>query len=492
MSLMLLHTLPYLFFLGIVAVVYWRLPRPGWRKAWLLLASYAFYAAFSAAFAALLLALTLAVHGVAQALARAEPGSPPARRWLWLGVGACLAVLGLFKYAGFFMANAAGALAALGLPGGASASPGLRLLLPIGISFYSFQAIAYLAEISRRKLAPASLSDLALYLAFFPKLIAGPLVRPQAFLRQLAPAGAAPEASTLSGTAAGAALRLLLLGLFKKLVIADGLAVVGEAAFRAANLAQGARSPTPLFVQGFYLYAFLIYADFSGYTDLARASALLLGFDLPENFRQPYLAATLGDFWNRWHMSLTQWFREYCFFPLSRAWLARAGRAHATAVQVAVNFVTMLLIGLWHGAAWTFIAWGAWHGLLLSVERLAGLRPAGRWRGLLTGVVTFHLVAAGWVLFHATSLASAGRFFLGLLSLSQLHWLVVYGPAIGLTAALTFGLDLAAAGRLPLQPGQWTRVRPALVTAAVVVLSVLGLLGMARGADALPFIYGQF
>jgi D-alanyl-lipoteichoic acid acyltransferase DltB (MBOAT superfamily) len=358
-------------------------------------------------------------------------------------------------------------------------------LLPVGISFYTFQAIAYTTEIYRGKAQPASLLDFALYLAFFPKLIAGPLARPQDFMHQVS----APRPSQAEVTSA---LGLLLLGLVKKVIIADSLAGLADTAFRAASLAGGAHFATPLYLQGFYLFAFQIYADFSGYTDLARGSAALLGFALPENFRQPYFAATLGDFWNRWHMSLTAWFREYLFFPLSRWLLAHGGRQHAERAQVIANLVTMVLIGLWHGAAWTFVLWGLWHGALLTIERLTRFKPAGRWPRLAAGLVTFHLVAIGWVLFRADSLASAGRFFVGLFSVQQMGWLGYYAPGVLITAGLVIVIDWFAIGRTGWAAALWPRLRPIAITAGVVVLLALGLLSYARGANALPFIYGQF
>jgi D-alanyl-lipoteichoic acid acyltransferase DltB (MBOAT superfamily) len=342
----------------------------------------------------------------------------------------------------------------------------LQLLLPLGLSFYSFQAIAYTTEIYRKKLEPrTSFTEFALYLAFFPKLIAGPLIRPAAFFQQISQPAARPSAPRLRE-----ALGLLGLGLFKKIVIADSLASLAEVAFSAAATPAGTTFPTPLYWQGFYLYAFHIYADFSGYTDLARASARLLGLDLPDNFQQPYLAPTLGAFWNRWHMSLTQWFREYLFFPLSRTLLNLTQRRFARAIQIAVNLITMTLIGLWHGAAWTFVAWGLWHGLLLSIERWLDIKPTRTWQKLLGALITFHCVGLGWVLFRADSFASAGRFLIGLVNGQQLLWFAHYGPLILVCA-------------------DW---RPIFLTAGLMMVLVLWILAAVRGVDAQPFIYGRF
>jgi D-alanyl-lipoteichoic acid acyltransferase DltB (MBOAT superfamily) len=326
-----------------------------------------------------------------------------------------------------------------------------------------------------------------LYLAFFPKLLAGPFVRPSQFLRQVeGPAEFPGRAAVFS------ALGRLVLGLFKKVLIADSLGVLADVAFRAAGRPPGLWPfPTPLYWQGFYLYAFQIYADFSGYTDIARASAALLGFALPENFQQPYLACSPTEFWNRWHMTLTHWFREYLFFPLSRAGLRLTGRRFPQAVQTVTNLITMLLIGLWHGAAGTYLAWGLWHGLWLSIDRWLNLKPARRWQTWLMTVVNFHIVGVGWVLFKADSLAAAGRFLTGLFSFNQMDWWPHYLPAVVVAGSLTLGLDLGARywGTLAPRLKAW---QPALVITALVAIAGLMLIRSAGGVDARPFIYGRF
>lgn len=473
---MLLHTPGYLVFLLAVAALTWALPRPAWRKWLLLAASYTFYSLFDLRFAALLFGLTAAAAWIGRRIsASAQPVG-----WLWLGLALNLGSLAFFKYSGFFTAR----LQAAGL-----ISPGLQILFPLGISFYIFQAVSYMVEIARGKLSPsASFLDLGLYLSFFPKLIAGPLVRPAAFLGQLASLPPSlPPPSLKRG------LGLILLGLVKKVVVADSLAALGSTAFQAAEMSGAAGGfPTPIFIQGFYLYAIQIYADFSGYTDLARGSALLLGIELPENFQRPYWASSLVQFWNRWHMSLTQWFREYVFFPASRALLLRSQRRFARPIQVFVNLLTMIVIGWWHGSTVTFLLWGLWHGLLLSIEHLAGIKPTRRWARWVGWLVTFHLVGAGWILFRSSSIAAAGRFFSGLLAFEQMHWLpMLLGPV--LTAAiLTAFLDWLPSSPIFAGTPRLRPLRHILVSAAVVLLSGLALLSLARGSDPRPFIYGQF
>jgi D-alanyl-lipoteichoic acid acyltransferase DltB (MBOAT superfamily) len=482
---MLLHTPLYLIFLAVVVAIYRLLPTQRWprtRPAFLLAASYFFYAAFDLRFAALLLGLTVAVYWLANAI----PGSPRARLYTTLGVMLSLGVLGIFKYNEFFLENLNGVLRiakASGLPSG------LRLILPVGISFYTFQAISYIMEVYRGTIQPApSWTDFALYMAFFPKLVAGPIISPSKFLSQINPLQADGQPS-----AWWPALRLITLGFFKKVVIADSVANLAQMAFRAAGLPPGEGSfPTPLYWQGFYLYAFQIYADFSGYTDIARGSAVLLGFALPENFERPYFSSTIAEFWNRWHISLTLWFREYLFFPLSRTLIAWTNRRYLSAAQVITNLVTMTLIGLWHGAGWTFIAWGVWHGVWLSIERVSRYRPTRRWQKIIGGVAAFHLVGLGWVLFGADSFTTAWRFLNGLVAMEQMHWLSLYLPAILLAGGMTLGLDLITPTWLSIAHRSRWRWRPVLLAASWAVIASLLLLRWANGGNALPFIYGQF
>lgn len=476
---MFLHTPAYVLFLVCAAVVNWLLPgKGGWRKAWLLLVSYIFYGLFSWQFAVLLLALTSLSYWIGAKI----PGSAHPQRLVWLSLGINLGVLGIFKYFNFFIDNLRTLFSSLKIP---MTTNSLFLLLPVGISFYVFQAISYTLEISRGKILPAGRLDFALYMAFFPKLLAGPIVRPAQFFKQLEQPSRPAELGDI--------VRLLLTGLVKKMIIADALASLADVAFRAAELsASGAVFPTPLYIQGFYLYAFQIYADFSGYTDIARASGMLFGLSLPENFQQPYLSSTPVQFWNRWHISLTQWFREYLYFPLTRRLLLATRRKAMRLVQVFSNLVTMLLIGLWHGAAWTFVAWGLWHGLLLSLESLLNWEPVRRWQSLLGGILTFHLVGLGWILFRSDSFTGFWNFIQGLWQAEQMSWLVFYLPSILIPASLLFILDLFGSGHLKMLEKRLYPLRPVLAIAVLVILAGLSILNYARGEDLRPFIYGNF
>jgi alginate O-acetyltransferase complex protein AlgI len=475
------HSLPYLLFLLVVVFLYWLPPLRKLRKWILLFSSYLFYALFDWRFLVILLLLTLVTQWLARLISL---GFYP-RPLVTLSIVINLGVLAFFKYQNFFLDSFSTLLHATGL---GILTPGLSLILPVGLSFYTFQAISYSLEIYRGNLQPAPWMDFALYLAFFPKLIAGPFVRPKSFLSQLgSPAVSIPRQEIAP------LLSLLLLGLFKKLVIADALTSQAASAFRVSALpAPGDQYITPLYIQGFYLYAIQIYADFSGYTDIARASAGLLGFKLPENFRQPYLSLTITDFWNRWHMTLTQWFREYLFFPLTRKMLTFTRPRRPALVQVLANLITMLLIGLWHGAGWTFLLWGLWHGIWISVDRWLNWKPERRLASFLAGLLTFHLVGLGWVMFNSLSVSAAINFYKGLFAFDQMSWIVYYLPSIIIPLVVMFGLDLAMKYSFELKLHRFPLLRDSLIVAAIVLILALQLLTIARGADLRPFIYGQF
>ncbi len=314
------------------------------------------------------------------------------------------------------------------------------------------------------------------------------MIQPKRFLEQLE----SPERNFDKETFK-AGILLLLVGLFKKLIIADSLASRGDIAFRAASLASiDGQFPSPVYIQGFYLYAYQIYADFSGYTDIALSSAVMLGFKLPQNFRQPYLSSTIVEFWNRWHMSLTQWFREYLFFPISRGLLIASKRKYIIAIQTSVTVLTMTLIGLWHGAAWTYVIWGLYHGVLLSIEHLLNVKPRSKTSKFLTSLLTFHLVGFGWIIFASESIISAKNFFQGLFSLHGMVWMTLIIPSILVTSLLVMGIDLIQGGYLPVPANVKKHGQPVLIFAGVFVLAYLYFLQLATGNDVQPFIYGKF
>ena len=394
---MLFVELRFFFFAALVFAVYWLLRSNQWRKLWLLAASYLFYGAWDWRFLGLIAFST----GLDYALARQieQAGSPRVRRALvTASVIVNLGVLGLFKYFNFFLASAIDVLRLLGLP----AEPNsLAIVLPVGISFYTFQSLGYCVDVYRRQLPAAnSLLDFALYVAFFPQLVAGPIVRAGDFLPQL------DSARRFNEIRLQPALALFLIGFCKKACVSDNLSPYVDLYFASPGDFDAASAWLAV-----WLYAVQIYCDFSGYSDMGVASAAMLGYRLCENFRQPYFAAGIGDFWRRWHISLSTWLRDYVYIPLGGN---RRGRWRTCGNL----FATMTLGGLWHGAAWTFVLWGALHGAALVAERLwselVGAAPTGRstvWsssRRAIGWALALYWIGATWILFRSPDLHSAG------------------------------------------------------------------------------------
>lgn len=362
----------------------------------LLVASYIFYGWWDVRFLALLIFSTVVDYVCARWI-HAATQERIRRRFLMISILSNLGILGTFKYWDFFAGSAQSLLARLGIP----CEPFLlRVVLPVGISFYTFQALSYTIDVYRRKIAPArSLWDFSLYVVFFPQLVAGPIERSEHLLPQLL----RPRRVCLDDLEAG--FYLILWGLVEKVYVADTLAGIADAVFNRPAPYHGADV-----LMALYAFAFQIYCDFDGYSNIARGTARCFGVELMVNFRQPYAATNPVDFWRRWHISLSTWLRDYLYIPLGGN---RAGRGR----MLCNLLITMGLGGLWHGAAWTFVLWGLYHGVLLVGYRLAepflAQRPLKRWRlpeGLrntLSAVVVFHLVCAGWLLFRAQSLDQA-------------------------------------------------------------------------------------
>ena len=320
----------------------------------MLVASYVFYGAYDWRFVALLAVSTAGNQAITTRLHRSDAESRR-RLLLTLGVTANLGLLAWFKYKGFFLEGASSVLGWVGID---MEMPGGALIPPVGISFFTFQALSYVIDTYRRRIEPAPLLDFAVYLAFFPHLVAGPIVRASEFLPQLRQPRDARQVDT------GLAFWLIASGLFKKVVVSSYLAdAIVDPVFRIPSQHQALDT-----LLGIYGYAIQIYCDFSGYTDMAIGLALLLGFRFPQNFDAPYTAVSLQDFWRRWHMTLSRWLRDYLYIPL--------GGSQRGPRRAYVNlFLTMLIGGLWHGAAWTFVVWGALHGGYLAAERWWTSRP---------------------------------------------------------------------------------------------------------------------
>ena len=360
------------------------------------------------------------------------------RRVLFLVISmvANLGLLGFFKYCDFFIASAHALLTSLGVTH--ASAPVLGILLPAGISFYTFQAMSYTIDIYRGAIEPTDdFADFALFVCFFPHLVAGPIMRAHTLLPQVT----RPRTRRAGDFEEG--LALVVIGLFKKIALSDNMATIANAIFyRLGDGATAGMSGAEVLV-GVYAFAFQIYGDFSGYSSIARGISKWLGFDLVVNFHLPYLAQSPSDFWRRWHISLSSWLRDYLYVPLGGN---RGGRAR----QYRNLLLTMLLGGLWHGARWTFVAWGAYHGLILCLYRLLGIRDVvprahpARW--LFRVVIMFHLTCLGWLFFRADNFGAVARavalvgthFVITPTALTAAALLVFYG---GVLFAIELALD---------------------------------------------------
>jgi alginate O-acetyltransferase complex protein AlgI len=381
-------------FLPLFLLFYYLTP---WRaKSGLILVfSYLFYAWWRPDFLGLLVGVTLVSYGFALAMGNTQDETRR-HRLLTTGVTLNLLALGYFKYANFGIDSLNVALIGLGF----QSIEFTHVLLPIGLSFYIFHAISYLVDIYRREAPPArNLIDFAAFIALFPHLVAGPVLRYHLLAEQFR-----SRTHSLDRFARGCVV--FMIGFCKKVLIADSVSPLADAAFAA---------PLPTLADawlGAVAYTIQLFFDFSGYTDMAIGLALMIGFVFPENFNDPYISRSITEFWKRWHMSLSNWLREYLYVSL--------GGNRKGLVRTYVNlFLTMLLGGLWHGANWTFVLWGAWHGGILVLERYweqrVGKPILPAW---LRVVKTMLLVIVGWVLFRAVDIAGAGRMFQGMLGLN--------------------------------------------------------------------------
>lgn len=392
-------------FLAVVFGVYWGLLRGSWRNHWLLLASAVFYGWWDIRFLALI-AIVIGVSWFAAIRMSGQEGNRKGLLWtLWIAIGVQLALLGTFKYLGFFTESAYAALTSVGF------SPGwttLNIILPVGISFYIFQAISYLVDVFRKDLdVEKRLSRVALYIAFFPQLVAGPIVRAASFFPQI------ERRKTFSSALIAAGAKAFILGFIYKAAIADNIAPFVDPVF--ADVGAWDRSAL---VGATLAFGAQIYFDFAGYSLMAIGVARWFGFFIPRNFNDPYGSKDIADFWRRWHMSLSFWLRDYLYIPLG-------GNRLGQAKTYRNLMITMVLGGLWHGAAWTFVIWGAMQGAALSIHRFVMGRVkvpmlAPVLGGGLGIALTLTVVFAAWVPFRAETFGDA---------------LTVWGGALGITAA---------------------------------------------------------
>ncbi|MFB3908296.1 MAG: MBOAT family protein [Candidatus Eisenbacteria bacterium] len=493
---MLFDTPVYIVFLVLVVLAYWRLP-PRRQNAFLLLASVVFYAWWDYRFLALLLGSALVGFACGLLIDRSKH---PRRRHAFVAAGllVSLVTLGAFKYFNFFVDSLQSAMAPLGFARFPRVV--LQTVLPPGISFYTFQQVAYLVEVHRKTIRPSrSIVDYSLFLSLFPHLIAGPIQRPGHLLPQVEGPRTCNHDQMVDG------VMLIVTGLFRKCVIANGSAMIANAAFGG----QLGPPSLPLLLLGAYSFALQIYGDFSGYSDIARGSAKLMGFEFVLNFRQPYLATTVQDFWRRWHISLSTWLRDYLFLPLSY-WLSRSmqkerwfGIKRDLWIYGVASIGTMLIGGLWHGASWTFLVWGGFWGVCLALERgfWSLLGPAGRrnpmrwvhpglrsWRTWGMRLMVFHLACLAWVLFRVDSLAQAGRLLSGALAVD---WRADYGPSAIYLLVLSLPMGLLD---LTMESRGWeypVADRGILAKMACAVI-LIGAIALCSAGNVSAFIYFQF
>ena len=467
---MLFHSVEFFLLFSGTFIGYWLIPQHRLRMLWLLGASFGFYGSwnpwlmfvvvFSAAFDFL----------IAQRI-EASP-SPKARRLLLI-VSICvsLGILGFFKYTNFLLDSAVSTFNFLGFD---YRHPAFRIVLPLGISFYTFETISYVMDVYRGRLrAERNFLDYALFIMFFPHLIAGPIVRPKYFLSQV------PRAKRFDWNRLELGARLFLLGLVKKALIADQMPAIVDPVFA---------SPSDFSTEAVWIavfcYATQIYCDFSGYSDMALGAAHAFGFKLPQNFNLPYAACNITEFWRRWHISLSTWLRDYLYIPLG-------GNRHGTAATYRNLILTMLLGGLWHGAGWSFVFWGLYHGSLLAVHRVFASRSRpieGPFKPVRIAF-TFLCVCIGWVLFRAQSMTDAWLILRRMFTLSEGQTFETAEVAIALAAWTAVILGHLISSYIDMRSALRWLPAPVIATGMAVVFLLVQVLMPHRGG---AFIYFQF
>ncbi|MTE27876.1 MBOAT family O-acyltransferase [Winogradskyella ouciana] len=400
---MLFNSLSFIVFLAIVLVLYYaKLFNWTNKKRMLLLASYLFYAMWNPPLVILLWISTIVDYTAGKKLAVLE-NQRQRKMWLLLSMFVNLGFLAFFKYGDFLLENFVTALNAVGMD--FQAQP-MDIILPMGISFYTFQTMSYTIDMYKRKIEPArTFLDFALYVTFFPQLVAGPIVRAKELITQFYEEKKATTQQFLWGTF------LLTIGLFQKIVLADTLlAGTSDDVFGSRTILHGLDAWT-----GTLAFSGQIFFDFAGYSTCAIGIALMLGIILPDNFRYPYAAIGFSDLWRRWHISLSTWLRDYLYIPLG-------GNRHGITSMYAALMITMLLGGLWHGAAWTFVIWGALHGIYLVIERLLRNKiriKINTWNGVLLALLTYTCVNITWVFFRAREFETAKNMLASMFGLND-------------------------------------------------------------------------
>ncbi len=466
---MLFNSLEFLVFFAVVFALYGRLPHRG-QNLFLLAASLFFYGSWNWKLLGLLVGSASIDFLCAIAIENAR--TPRARRgFVTLSIVSSLSVLGFFKYANFFLDSAVELLTTLGFEAHRST---LNVVLPVGISFYTFQAMSYAVDVYRGELrACRRYLDYLLYISFFPQLVAGPIERATRLLPQvLEPRPRLNLAARLEG------VKLIVVGFAQKVAIADVLASTVDQAFADPRQHGGT-----FLLFGLYAFALQIYCDFAGYSNIARGVARLLGFQLMSNFEQPYLSSNITEFWRRWHISLSTWLRDYLYIPLG-------GNRRGPRRTYLNLLTTMLLGGLWHGANWTYVVWGGLHGLYLALHKaLFGGEPAsGRLARFCGALLTFHLVCLAWIFFRAANFGDAWAYLGGLTSVgARPGWTEL---EVALYVVLALGLDFLLDRRRGRHLSVLVSRNWVLETVALAVLVVLTVL--VGENHVVPFVYFQF
>ena len=471
---MLFNSTVFLQFLAAFLLAYFAVRnRRGLRNLLIIGASYLFYGWWDVRFLGLLVFSSILDFGIGLGLQKNR--SPRMRRFLLaLSVGGNLGVLGFFKYFDFFSESLVDLLAVMGI---GATFPGLQVVLPVGISFYTFQTMSYTIDVYRGRIQPTrSLVEFLAYVSFFPQLVAGPIERAERLLPQFA------RTLVITGARIEEGLWLCVWGLFKKVVLADNLAPLVEMVY------SGDTPSGPMVCLGTVAFAFQIYCDFSGYSDIARGVARLLGFDLMINFNIPYGALNIREFWRRWHISLSTWLRDYLYVSL--------GGNRKGAWRMALNLmVTMVLGGLWHGAAWNFVLWGVWHGLGLVIYRFWSDSRASAdsssfrfVRGLASWGMTMSFVGYGWLMFRSESLGQVMALTRALVDFSVPEWLGSFCVNLAVFSVPLVFMQLwqSRTGNLlaPMAIARWCR--------SLLMAGLLVAILFSWEKEQVPFLYFQF
>jgi D-alanyl-lipoteichoic acid acyltransferase DltB (MBOAT superfamily) len=493
----LFNSFQFALFLPILLVLYYALARR-WQNTLLLVAGYIFYGAWDWRFCFLLAFSTVLDYTLGRAMGTTEDGRHR-KALIVLSIVANLSFLGFFKYFNFFVDSFATLAHSMGFNPNV---PLLRVVLPVGISFYTFQSLAYTIDVYRRVFPPEkNFLDYATYVSYFPQLVAGPIERAPNLLTQLKRPRVVDEECIYQGGL------LMLIGFFKKLAIADAVAPHVQLAFNNAE-----KGSWVLLLAGIWLFTIQIYCDFSGYTDIARGVSKLMRINLMENFNQPYLSTNITEFWRRWHISLSSWLRDYLYIPLG-------GNRKGQLKTYRNLMITMLLGGLWHGASWTFVIWGGLHGLYLAIHKMIiGIRQplpsvrdasdsvavqptviktercahAAPWTSpilFLSLLLTLHLVMLTWIFFRAPSLRAAVDYLQGIVTLrGSSAGLAESVKLVGFYIALVLLVDIPMYRRKThVAMLEWNWVTRGAVAAGMILLIVL----FAPNNET-PFIYFQF